>query len=149
MNTKKWILAETGTMIGDNIRYDTNSTDISDDRNIQVFVDGLNGPPDPWLKLCFQFFVTFIKKIENLQWAVFNIGFSIFTLPYKTNGDVEIFGRWWRPGIHGCIRGLDRTILKRCQPIWTPAYLAVIEVVEIVEMDFPRRVQTILILYLV
>jgi len=37
MNTKKWILAETGTMIGD---YLINKSDV---RNIQGSVDGADG----------------------------------------------------------------------------------------------------------
>ena len=38
MNTKKWILAETGTMIGDDL------IDISESRNFQESVNGADGP---------------------------------------------------------------------------------------------------------
>ena len=137
MNTKKWIFGGNG--YNDRRFFDSS-------RNIQGSVDDKDDerrPTNPQLKLCFQLFCDFHQENREFTVSRCNIGFPFF--PYLTES-VKRAG--CRPVSPGSADRTDSTILKQCQPIWTPAYLAVIEVVEIVGMDFLKRVRTILILYL-
>ena len=102
MNTKKWILAETGTMIGDCLK------DISDSRKSQGSVDGADGRS--WsssVRSLFEivfpvFFCDFHQENPEFTVSRFNIGFSIFALPCWTDDVRELFdepdGRRGHPG---------------------------------------------------